>query len=522
MEELIKKEEIILDLLSTVYITVMILLFPLLVDNTGFFHILECKWHSYLVIGSIYLISIIGVLLYFLLFKKINYLKKIKFSNIQLLTIAFLGVNVISCFISPFFNDYNLFVGVGRGEGLIMISLYTMTFLAVSLFAKFKKRYILYFSLASILVNLVAILQYIGFNPFNMYQNGIGTHNVSFMTTIGNISFISAIFCILLSISFSAFVFLDNENKLNKIIHFLSVLMGAFIFGIINVQSGKVAFFTTLVLIIPFIITNNRRLSRFLLMIVAILLAYCINIIINPEYHYDFGGLGFYFQFNYIVILFIIVISLLIILSHILKKVKYDISNNKKVIKNLYLLIAICAILGIILLYFYNFKSGMLYEMHELLHGNFDDDFGTYRIFLWKRTFSIFPEFPILGSGPDSFAIRFMAKYTQDIAAIGPLTINDTAANVYLTMLINIGIVGLGTYLAFIFAQLKKGIKNMNKYSIILLISIICYLCQDFFNLSVVIVTPIFWLLMALHYSALRVVAKNDKIKYTNNSKERL
>ena len=141
--------------------------------------------------------------------------------------------------------------------------------------------------------------------------------------------------------------------------------------------------------------------------------------------------------------------------------------------------------------------------MHELLHGNFDDKFGTYRIFLWKRTLSIFSQYPIIGSGPDTFAIRFMAKYTNDIAAIGPLTINDTAANVYLTMLINIGIIGLGTYLSFIFFQIKKGIQNMNEYSAILLISIVCYLCQDFFNLSLVIVTPIFWLLMALHYRSI-------------------
>ena len=503
MKELIKKEEIILDLLSEVYIAVMILLFPLLVDKTGFFKILECKWHSYLIIGSVYLLTVIGVLLYFWIFKKVNYFKQVKFSIVQWLAIAFLVVNVISCFASPFFKDYNLFVGVGRGEGLIMMSLYSMTFLAVSLFAKFKKRYILYFSISSILINSIAILQYIGFNPFNMYQNGIGTHNVSFMATIGNISFISATFCILLSISFSAFVFLDNESKINKIIHFLSVMMGAFIIGIINVLSGKVAFFTTLVLILPFIITNSKRLSRFLLMVVAILSAYCINVIINPEYHYDLGSLDFYFQFNYIVVLFIIVIGLLIWLSQVLKKVKYDITDNKKIIKYFYLAIGVCAILGVVSLYFIDFKSGMLYEMHEILHGNFDDDFGTYRIFLWKRTFKIFPEFPILGSGPDSFAIRFMAKYTNDIAAIGPLTLNDTAANVYLTMLINIGVVGLGTYLAFIIAQLKKGIKNTNEYSAILLISIVCYLVQDCFNLSVVIVTPIFWLLMALHYRSI-------------------
>ena len=75
-------------------------------------------------------------------------------------------------------------------------------------------------------------------------------------------------------------------------------MMGAFIFGIINVFCGKVAFFATLVLIIPFIITNSKRLSRFLLMVVAILSAYCINVIINPEYHYDLGSLDFYFQFR--------------------------------------------------------------------------------------------------------------------------------------------------------------------------------------------------------------------------------
>lgn len=40
------------------------------------------------------------------------------------------------------------------------------------------------------------------YRPFNIYQDGIGTHNVSFMATIGNIDFISAMYCILLTVSF--------------------------------------------------------------------------------------------------------------------------------------------------------------------------------------------------------------------------------------------------------------------------------------------------------------------------------
>lgn len=505
MNDLLKKEKTILEVISDIFIFIMILIFPLIVDSTGFFHILECKWYSYITIAGSYVGINLLVILYFWIFKKVNYFKNVKFSIVQWLAISFLAINILSCFTSPFFKTHNLFVGVGRGEGLIVSSLYILTFLSVSMFAKFKKRYIAYFSIASLLINTIAVLQYIGFNPFNMYQDGIGTHNVSFMATIGNIDFISAMYCILLTVSFSSFVFLEDEKRYMKIIHLLSVLMGFFILGIIDVQSGKVAFLGTLVLIFPFIVSNNKRLSRFIVMLATILMSYCINIIINPEYHYDLQKLDLYYQFNYIVVLFLIVCGVLVYLSRVLYKTKYDISENKNLVKYFYFGLIGCGILGILVLYFYNFRSGMLYEVHELLHGNFDDNFGTYRVFLWKRTIPLISQFPIIGSGPDTFAIRFMAKYTQDIAAMqnGVVTINDTAANVYLTMIINLGIIGLCNYLAFIFFQIKKGIKKMNCYSSILLIAIICYLIQDFFNLSVVIVSPVFWILMALHYRSI-------------------
>lgn len=504
MKDLIKKEKAILEVLTDIYIFAMILVFPLIVDKTGFFHILECKWYSYVTIATTYIGITILVILYFLLFKKINIFKSTKLTIIQWLAVGFLAVNVISCFTSPFFKKYDLFMGVGRGEGLIAMSLYSVSFLCASLFAKFKKRYITYFSISSILVSLIEVLQYVGFNPFNMFQGGIGTHNVSFMGTIGNVDFISAMYCLLLPVPFSAYVFLEDNKKWEKALHIASILLGFFIIGIIDVLSGKVAFFGTLVIIFPFIISNNKRLARFLVMLSTVLMSYCINVIINPEYHYDLHKLGLYFQFNYIVVLFLIVCGVLIFLASILnKEVKYDCSDNKKIIKYFYMGIISCGVLGILVLFFVNFKSGFLYEIHELLHGNFDDDFGTYRIFLWKRTLTLIPQYPILGSGPDTFAIRFMAKYTNDIASIGPLTLNDTAANVYLTMIINIGIVGLIDYLAFLFFQLKNGIKKMNSYSSILLITIVCYLIQDFFNLWLVIVTPIFWLLMALHYRSI-------------------
>ena len=279
MNEVLKKEKRILELISELYIFIIIILFPIMVDKTGFFHILECKWNYFVIISSSYISLNILIILYYLIIKKANYLRYIKFSIVQWTAIAFLCVNILSCLTSPFLKSYNLFVGVGRGEGLIVMSLYIITFLCVSIFTKFKKRHILYFSISSIILNAIAVLQYVGFNPFNMYQEGIGTHNVSFMTTIGNIDFISAMYCILLSVSLAAFIFL-NDSKRNNIIYLISIYLGFFILGIIDVTSGKVAFLSLAVLLFPYILRNNKRLSKFIIVIATILMAYCSNIML--------------------------------------------------------------------------------------------------------------------------------------------------------------------------------------------------------------------------------------------------
>ena len=130
MNDLLKKEQKILEVVADIYIFAMVLIFPLMVDKTGFFHILECKWYSYVTIASSYVGINILVILYFLIFKKVNCFKSTNLSVVHWLLIGFLVINIISCFCSPFFSKYNLFIGVGRGEGLIMMSLYSLSFLS--------------------------------------------------------------------------------------------------------------------------------------------------------------------------------------------------------------------------------------------------------------------------------------------------------------------------------------------------------------------------------------------------------
>jgi hypothetical protein len=500
MKEHNENLKFILNTITDAYIFIMFLIFPFIVDKTGFFHIMEIKWHSFLIISISYIVISTFILLIYKLFFKLKLFKIYKLSLVQYLALAFLLVNVISTFTSPYFSRYNLYVGIGRGEGLLVTSLYVLSFLYVSLFTKFDKKHILYIIISSIIHSSICILQYIGFNPFNMYQGSIGTHNVSFMGTIGNVDFISAYYCIVLTISFAAFVFIEKEENWKKILELISILFGFFIIGIISVQSGKVAFFGTLVLFFPFILKNNKRLSKFMIGIAAILFGYCFNIIINPEYHYDVQRLGFYFQFNKYVVAFIFVIIILIALAKRIDELKYDI-NNIKLFKLYYIGIFACAFIGLLFLGLVDIHLGFLHEIHEMLHGHFLDEYGTYRVFLWKRTIKLIPDYPLIGSGPDTFAVRFMSVYANDVRSLGAYTINDTAANVYLTMLVNIGIIGLWSYILFLFVLIKTSLKNMNIYSFVLLLGIVCFLIQDFFNLWLVIVTPLFWILLALFYN---------------------
>ena len=390
------KEKDILAKITEVYIVVMIMLFPLLVDSTGFFRILEAKYSYFLIINTIYISVLFITILYYWFFKNTNIFKEIRIHKIQWAVIVFLIINIISTILSPFLKEYNLFVGVGRAEGLISITLYCLSFLNITMFGEFKERYIVYFSVASIMVSSVAILQYIGFNPFNMYQNGIGTHNVSFIGTIGNIAFVSAFYCIYLTISMASYVFIEEDKKYIKIIHLLSIYMGFFIFEVLDVLGGAVAFCGTLVLTIPFIITNSKRLSRLLIVGAMILLGYLTNIIVNPVYYYDIGKLKLDFQINEIAIALLAVIVIFIGLAYVLKNREFDISKNKKVIKLFYLALVLCVVIGVATIYFVNFSDGFLYEIHEILHGNFDDDFGTYRIFLWRRSLSLVKDYPII------------------------------------------------------------------------------------------------------------------------------
>jgi putative inorganic carbon (HCO3(-)) transporter len=126
---------------------------------------------------------------------------------------------------------------------------------------------------------------------------------------------------------------------------------------------------------------------------------------------------------------------------------------------------------------------------------------GANRIFIWERVIPLIFERPLVGFGPETLGEVFSERYHDDIIAkYGEERIFDKAHNEYLHVAVTTGIPSLFVYLAFVFSILKRAYMNRHKNPMIipLMASIIGYLIQAFFNLSIITVAYIYWVFLGI------------------------
>lgn len=136
-------------------------------------------------------------------------------------------------------------------------------------------------------------------------------------------------------------------------------------------------------------------------------------------------------------------------------------------------------------------------EIVEISKGNLDDDFGTDRMYLWKRTINVVPKHIWHGVGIDNFAYAFDGASLK--SRYGENIFYDKAHNEYLQILVTQGIFALlcwlGIHLLIVNDGLIRVFKENKTY---LLIPIVGYIIQSFFNISVIDVAPIFYIALGL------------------------
>lgn len=132
----------------------------------------------------------------------------------------------------------------------------------------------------------------------------------------------------------------------------------------------------------------------------------------------------------------------------------------------------------------------------DIASGEVKDSYGTSRIYIWKKTFEILPKNLLHGVGIDNFIYAFDG---------GALVNNekriryDKAHNEYLQILVTEGIFCLISYLVMYGIICIRGFKkSLKKEEVYLFLPVIGYLVQAFFNISVIEVAPIFFIILGL------------------------
>ena len=368
-----------------------------------------------------------------------------KLTLIHWLIISFWGFCALSTFLSPFFPD--TIIGNHRFEGLVTISIYVLIFLLVSFYGEPKPWLLDVFAVSMLLFCLLCFVQFLGFNPFTLYPEGLNyydgndAYRYEFLGTIGNVGLVAAILAVA-ALAFSvAAVRGKGKRRYLYLITFLAVL-AVTVYS--KVAAAYVAVFGGLLFLVPLAMVRERKKKiLILLLIFALLLA------------------------------------------------------------------------GFLFLLFVDVGSGTLHEFHMLLHGDWDDKYGTGRIFIWRNVLELVPERLFLGGGPDTLGERMTAefqRYDEEKGMLFRATI-DTAHNEYLNILVNEGLLALIPYLVALLLSFVAFVKEnpKNTAAAVCGAGVLGYSIQAFFGLRMCITAPFFWIAWALLIASLQ--KKEDPLK---------
>ena len=134
-------------------------------------------------------------------------------------------------------------------------------------------------------------------------------------------------------------------------------------------------------------------------------------------------------------------------------------------------------------------------EIQEIQKGNYDESYGTYRLEVWKKTIEKAPDYWAHGAGLDNYYYAF-GKYPLKVGKY----VFDKAHNEYLQILITQGVFSLICFILIYLIMTIKGLKeSFNNSGLYCFLPVVGYLVQAFFNISVVMVAPYFFIILGMN-----------------------
>lgn len=492
------------ETLSAVLAGLWLAAFPLWQD-LSYSHITRAKWLGALALCGV---SLAGVLTAVIILAARGELSQhLRFHPAQLIAGAYFLWVALSAWQGRLSDAINsrtetvVWMGAVRYEGLLTHLCYGLIFLSMSLFPPRMRAVLHAASAALLLFACVVAAQYAGLNPLGLYPTGRSIYtNYEFQGTIGNIDMVSGYLCLVVPLLLGGFVLSRHGGYL-----WLSAgLTGVLLEWCMEVQSGMIAMLALSGLII--MLGLSRPHLRFRCLLTVSGMALCLALRQSIAFPWLDGADSLHLVFTGKSALFLALAALLACLGVILKHHPGRAMPWKIILALAAVLVA--AVLAAVALLPIPDTTGGVWELHEILLGRPQDQFGSWRLGVWRHTLDMSRQSLWFGTGPDTFLYAMRAHLTEVGATLGENF--DNPHDEYLAILSNNGLPALLLYLALLIAVIggclrrgldQSGQRRETSWPLVLAAPLLCYVLQGIFSFSICLVTPMFWAVMGVSTS---------------------
>lgn len=494
------------NLASMIYVCIIISIFPL-VYHDYYFDMMIFKYQFYYLVTLSYIGFIIVNNTVDAFFNKSN--KPMHYSKFKKLTIPelsiifFMLIALISNIQSDFF--YESFWGnEGRYTGLFTLTLYGISILFIIRYLQFKKWILSLFLISGTIACCFGITDYFKLDILGFKVNIAPSQYNMFMSTIGNVNTYTSYVALIMAVS--TVMFSMEETRWKMVLYYFCMTCSFFAI-IMGLSDNSYLSLLTLFGFLPLYLFGSKRgFKRYLVIITTFFSTIYMIISINktmPDKVLEMQGIIDHIPVAGLRLFLIFMLCITVIIY----AVQYNSKNkddNMGVVWKYSWLALMLIVLGITIF--------MLYDINILMNTDrygsitqyllFNDDWGTHRGFNWRIAIENYKKFSpihkIFGYGPDTYGVmthyfnynEMKLKYNE---------MYDSAHNEYLQYFITMGPLCLISYLIFLASSVRSLIRKSreNAYAIPILFAILCYSVQAVVNISVPIVTPIVFVLLA-------------------------
>lgn len=472
---------------TDLYLITLLGIFPLFPGLEGYANITFSKFLFFMTATGLWLAALLALQLR----------QRARFGRptaAQWAALGFLAAVVLSWLCSPWRGQSLL--AAGRYDGALTLAAYVLCFLGVSRFAVPKPCHAAALAAGTGLCCLVGLLQLLGLDllrlfpgDLNYYDSGL-RYSSAYLGTIGNTNILDAVLALDLPICAALWICGRGWAWLLPLLPCVPVLLRAGGSGV------KLALAAAALLGAPLLLTDLPRVRRALRLGALVCALAVPALAFAPEYADGLLRLGFVFSTPSL--LCALGGAALLLVSWIPDGGR---SPKPRTLRTFFAVLSGCALLGAVaLVWFWPGQEGAIWELHQVLHGQAEDSFGSSRLRIWRECLALVARRPLLGGGPGTLGLRLDIQFARSVAETGGTlrTYVDNAHNIYLAYLVNCGGLGLAGALALYALSFRAALRRGGIWGKALALGLAGALIHACFGLGLCLSEPLCWAALGL------------------------